>query len=377
MSTLFTKLWSRLLRNQWRVLLISFPAVFATGYVVWRMKQNKRGNDNNSIERESSESSPAVNQPQPPPSSATPPGTNQSNDEATDEQPLAGTTLPLSTMSTSINPLSSPTDSGFQGSMPSPADEPKSSDAEYPTPHSLPPTPCSLPVGSSPSSAIDTTVIRGGRARATIQLPIDIIGRFIGRTGKNIKSLMAESGAQIHVQQKNLSKEDSIVPCILQGTQAQINKAVDLICLRHPEVSVPSPQVYVTPLPIYSSSLGSTSTSSWDFTLKQPPIPSTTFLAIVTYIEKLNRVWLVPYSSTQLLEELHQSMATAYKTDDATPTGDNKEDIIGKSCAVRVNEVYWLRGRVVETNEESQYEVRLLDYGSSVIVPLASLRPLR
>lgn len=348
---------------------MSFPAALATGYVVWRLRQrqqqtNRSINGAEELDTHTVDTAPPL------------PTANQSTEEPiTDgEQPLAGSTLPLSTSAVDPTSISfpSPTDSGFQGGMPSPPDEPKSSDPDYPA---LPMTPCSLPVGASPTT-VDTTIIRGGRARATIQLPIDIIGRFIGRTGKNIKSLMAESGAQIHVQQKNLSKEDSVVPCILQGTQSQINKAVDLICLRHPEVSVPSPQVYITPLPIYSSSLGTNgATVSWDYTLKQPPTPTSIFLAIVTYIEKLNRVWLVPYSSTQLLEELHQSMANSYKTNDTEP--DKQAKIIGKSCAVRVNEVYWLRGQVVEVNEESQYEVKLLDYGSSVIVPLSSLRPLR
>ena len=45
------------------------------------------------------------------------------------------------------------------------------------------------------------------KSDATIQLPIDVVGRFIGRQGRNIKSLMAESGSQIHVQSKEPKSE--------------------------------------------------------------------------------------------------------------------------------------------------------------------------
>ena len=371
-------MWSSLFRNQPKTLLFTVPAAVATCCAVawvircWRRRENpvkqvQRSHNNVAMDP-----------------------CDEVVDLGNEEQPL-GSGMSLSTEVVSGNnsgvakPFPSPTDSGYQ--EPSSPDNPKCSNAEsisvMLTPQILPSTPCSIPC-TSPT--IDTTIIRGGRARATIQLPIDIIGRFIGRRGKNIKSLMAESGAQIHVQQKNLSKDATIVPCILQGTLTQINKAIDLICLCHPEVSLPSSHVYLPPLPIYpGSSANNSAATSWSYRLKPPQVPSSAFLAIVTYIEKLNRVWLVPYSSTQLLEELHQSMASAYKTeeqvDEAAESVDEErteEDIVGKFCAARVNEIYWLRGKIViGKNENTHYEVRLIDYGSSVIVPASSLKPLR
>ena len=335
--------------------MLSIPTAVAASYVMWTFQSRR-----NEKKMVSLHQSKLV--------------VEDSIDEAGEEQPLISSislsNVPVGQMGVShVKPFPSPTDSGYQ----EPSSPLKPNSAKH---HPLHSTPCSL-VGMSPT--INTTFIRGGRARTAIQLPIDIIGRFIGRQGKNIKSLMTESGAQIHIQQKNLSKDATIVPCILQGTQFQINKAIDLICLRHPEVSINSPSLYVPALSISTTSPNS-SVASWNYELESPQAPSTVFLAIVTYIEKLHRIWLIPFSSSQLLEELHQSMACAYKFEDLTSVSQKElveEDVIGKFCAVRVNEVYWLRGKVIDRNDSTHFEVKLMDYGSSVIVLTSSLKPLR
>ena len=299
-------------------------------------------------------------------------------------------------------------------------DDMRSPDGRYPPPSNSqqqqqpPAQPSEPPVVVAPPSYSTAPVdLRIPRSRATIQLPIDVVGRFIGRQGRNIKSLMAESGSQIHVQQKNLSRDATMVPCVLQGTNPQINKAIDLILLRHPEVVIPPiPTVFsqLPPSPINpvvdittNSSDGThpippvnqltAAETNWDYTLKPHVIPDSPFLAIATYIEKLNRIWLVPYSSTQQLDELHQAMTLAYSkrkvhppppssldSGVSIPTNDlPPEDIVGKYCAVRVSEVYWLRGRVntMRCDEGTDYEVKLMDYGSSVIVPPTAIKPLR
>lgn len=240
---------------------------------------------------------------------------------------------------------------------------------------------------NSLKQSVDAIPIRGGRVRATIHLPIDIVGRFIGRQGRNIKSLMAESGAQIHVQQKNLSKDADIVPCVVQGTQSQIATALDLIILRHPEIPFPPhfpslPSLYPPGLTekVNKDSPKECSSASWDHILQPSLKPAAVFLAIVTYIEKLNCVWLVPYSSTQLLEDLHQNMTRCYTCSEGH-LKDSKEkipSIVNKFVSVRVSEEYWLRGQVMKENEGGlNYEVQLMDYGSSVIVSLSAIRPLR
>ena len=249
--------------------------------------------------------------------------------------------------------------------------------ASLPSYHPPPSPPLPSSSAEKGRHSVDTTAIRGGRVRATLQLPVDVIGRFIGRQGRNIKTLMSESGAQIHVQQKSLTKDSLFVPCIVQGTQSQINTAIDLILTRHPEVSfsIPPPLPPLPPVNTVGKINDIQNEPNWDYTIEPSQCPSDVFLGIVTYIEKLNRLWLVPYTSTQLLETLHQSMSRNYTVEDSgaaktTPT-------LGKHCAVRVSDDYWLRGRVAKAIDESSYEIQLTDYGSSVIVPGSSIKPLK
>ena len=305
------------------------------------------------------------------------------------------------------------------------SEETRSPECSYQAGHQNQQQPQSMvsPVGGPTYSSAPVN-LRTPRSRATILLPVDIIGRFIGRQGRNIKSLVAESGSQIHVQQKNIGRDATMVPCVLQGTNAQITKAIDIILLRHPEVVIsptttilphspinPANNSNVTinngdapPIPIVHQLVPET---SWDYELQPYVIPESPFLAIATYIEKLNRIWLVPYSSTQQLDELHQAMTQAYSepkqqgvvihsssptltcvqlasSDSNTAASSDSsaihtKDIVGRYCAVRVSAVYWLRGRVINTRNDKgvDYEVKLMDYGSSVIVPSHALKPLR
>ena len=92
-------------------------------------------------------------------------------------------------------------------------DDMRSPDGQYPptsnTQQQQQPAPSIEPTMVPPTYSAAPVDLRIPRSRATIQLPIDVVGRFIGRQGRNIKSLMAESGSQIHVQQKNLSRDAS------------------------------------------------------------------------------------------------------------------------------------------------------------------------
>lgn len=366
MLTESNHLLSRIWSGRWKLLVycLSPAAVVLVSYAIWRLKKARR--QQFAIEK---------------------------TREVTSEEIVKPQSNPILDMSVVVAPTNistdiaaaSPSDSGYVEPCTPLPDTFKTSMASFSsilTPHPLPPTP-TISNGHLSYRFTDTTSIRGGRARASVQLPIEIVGRFIGRQGRNIKTLMSESGAQIHVQQKNITKDATVVPCIVQGTQDQISKALDLIMLRHPEVSFPPQYSSVSPSFTLYPSTSNTSDNdkdicSWDYILKPAVIPTSSFLAIVTYIEKLNRVWLVPYSSTQLLEDLHQSMTHSYPKEEKSKDDDEKVIILEKYCAVRVSDVYWLRGLVMKESEEGlTYEVKLMDYGSSVIVPLSGIKPLR
>lgn len=245
----------------------------------------------------------------------------------------------------------------------------------------------------------------GSRVRVSIQIPRDLVGRFIGKQGKNIKALMADStGAHVYVDQHSVPEGSAIVPCYIQGSGLQVNLALKIVSSKFPSIEMPkrwleSEPPLPSPLPhipassplstLFSSPLQSR--DSWKVELRPAAFPPSPFHAVVTYIESLSRVWLVPYESSGKLDELHQAMAYTYSLssplakNDGSPgsagaEGESEatEELVGRFCAVKVSEVHWLRGRVVGPGEDrGSFEVRLVDYGSAVMVPRGSVKPLK
>ncbi len=257
---------------------------------------------------------------------------------------------------------------------------------------------------SGSCDAMDST--KRSRVRIQLQLQRDVIGRFIGKQGRNIKALMQESGgAYVYLNQKSVSKEAGVVPCTIQGTSKQVDEALAIIERKFPEIcvaealvntqsisqsSLSQPQssssVFPTPpcstVPRISPS-GGEMVESWKCELQLASIPTKSFSATVSYIEGLRHVWIVPQDLSKEMDELHRSMSYCYCYS-GTPKhtlplpSDSQADLLGRFCAVRVSEIHWLRGRIVKFGEDMlTYEVQLVDYGSYVIVPPASINPLR
>lgn len=226
------------------------------------------------------------------------------------------------------------------------------------------------------------------RKRVMVQLPRDLVGRFIGKQGRNIKSLMSEAdGAHVYINQKNLSKDALIVPCTVQGTARQVEQALQIIACRYPELDLPSQleKDWFSQPPLPSPLFGTPRLNgeTWDMVLSTASIPSTPFSALVSYIESLSRLWIVPYEQSRELDEQHQSMSYTYCYATATgvdplPVQEGDDGLLKKFCAVRVSDIHWLRGQITKFSDDSRnYEVFLVDYGSTVVVPTSALRPLR
>ena len=227
------------------------------------------------------------------------------------------------------------------------------------------------------------------RIKVTVQIPKDLVGRFIGKQGRNIKSLMVESdGAHVYLNQKNLPKEAATVPCYIQGSSSQVNQALRMVEVKFPDIEIPNQldSVPFSPRSLPSPSFSPLSSEDmWTAELKPAVVPSSPFYAMVSYIESLVCVWLVPYceGGTDHLDDLHQSMSYLYCY--ATVVGsdighveDGDETVVGKYCAVKVSDIHWLRGHVTQLSDDGgNYEVQLVDYGSSVIVPATAIKPLR
>ena len=227
------------------------------------------------------------------------------------------------------------------------------------------------------------------RIKVTVQIPKDLVGRFIGKQGRNIKSLMVDSdGAHVYLNQKNLPKDAATVPCYIQGSSSQVNQALKIVEVKFPDIEIPNQldSVPFSPRSLASPSFSPQSSEEmWTAELKPAVIPSSPFYAMVSYIESLDCVWLVPYydPGTDHLDDLHQSMSYMYCY--ATVVGsdighveDGDESVVGKYCAVKVSDIHWLRGHVTRLSDDrGNYEVQLVDYGSSVIVPATAIKPLR
>ena len=234
---------------------------------------------------------------------------------------------------------------------------------------------------------------RKDRVRVVLQIPRSVVGRFIGKQGRNIKSLMqASNGAHVYVNQKNVPKDTQVVMCTVQGTAVQIKDAMNIIASKYPEIQIPpySNTVingegglvhHLSPLP--SAHFGASSQQTWnpwDVELLPAIIPLNSFSATICYLESETEVWLVSCEKAIELDDLHQSMSYVYCYTDFGRVNikEGDEAMIGRYCAVRVSEIHWLRGRVMRVGDDpGSYEVQLADYGSIVVVPPSAIKALR
>lgn len=248
----------------------------------------------------------------------------------------------------------------------------------------------SIAVAAEKESSSPSLAYRKDHARVMLHIPRSVVGRFIGKQGRNIKALMVDSnGAHVYVNQKNLPKDAQIVLCTVQGTSTQISGALTIIRAKYPEIDVPVyPPIstlfdHTSPLPSPNFGTPQQNGESWEVELLPAFIPRGSFSAMVCYIESLTEVWLVACEKSVELDEQHQSMSYTYCY--TTSTGndhilakESDKDLLGKFCAVRVSEIHWLRGRVAKFGDDSSnYEVQLMDYGSVVVVPPSAIKPLR
>lgn len=246
---------------------------------------------------------------------------------------------------------------------------------------------------SSKDSSSPPQTSRKDRIRITVQIPRSAVGRFIGKQGRNIKSLMTGSnGAHVYVNQKNLPKDAEFVLCTIQGTAGQIKDAIQIIAAKYPEIMIPPfPQLLgeggilhnISPVPSPHFGTLRQNGESWEVELLLASIPQGSFSAMVCYLETLTELWLVTCERSVELEEQHQSMSFTYcyttaNGSDHNTVKDGDRSLLGKFCAVKVSEIHWLRGRVTRFGDDAgSYEVQLMDYGSIVVVPPSSIKPLR
>jgi len=243
----------------------------------------------------------------------------------------------------------------------------------------------SVALGSQEESKPSPVLNRKERLRIVIQIPRDSVGRFIGKQGRNIKALMADSnGAYVYVNQKNLPNDAQFVLCTVQGTQSQVDEAVRIIEAKYPEIDTHlfSPFTSLN-FSSPSSSVPKPGEESWDVKLPPALIPSTSFSGMVSNIESLTKIWLVSSEKMCEMDKQHDSMVYAYSQVVSSGSSclvakERETSLLGKVCAVRVTEIHWMRGRVIRFSDNlSGYVIQLVDYGGMMEVPPSSVRPLR
>lgn len=339
----------------------------------------------------------------------------------------------MDSTSSSDGLLSLPSKSPTEPGKPSPPELPAGSAVKHPVPASLPDgtnhtCSASTTAASTPyqpkqgNQRADTDPLQGSkgmpkvgrrdRVRITIHIPREVVGRFIGKQGRNIKALMVDSyGAHVYVNQKNAPSDSNSVLCTVQGTSEQVEEAVKIIGAKYPEIEIPmasltglessvSPSlcpISPFPCPLFTgpssssaSSAATTAEDPWEVRLLPAQAPPRSFSAMASFIESMTHVWLVTWEKSSEVDRMHDSMSSVYKrcgfggaAEDGSGGGrlqprENDESLLGKFCAVRVSEIHWLRGRVTRLGDcMGTYEVQLVDYGSIVLVPSSSIRPLR
>ena len=67
--------------------------------------------------------------------------------------------------------------------------------------------------------------------RSTMYIPKPMVGWLIGKEGKNVREINANTGATITILQRRDNPELSTLPCRIEGTASEVNDAIS--CIRH------------------------------------------------------------------------------------------------------------------------------------------------
>ena len=214
----------------------------------------------------------------------------------------------------------------------------------------------------------------------SVQIPLWLVSRFIGRQGCSIKSLTQLSGAEFKVPRHPFT-ESSHTSCNITGSTKQIEAALALISQRFPEVTLP----HHSNLKLFHGPRRKPMPKKPQYSVNNQItpaiIPSTQFLASVSHIDSLSSIWLhVNSSDVCPYQVLYEKMNTAYEFASGCSVEcseeDNNEVTKGEYYAVRTSEGF-RRGLVKSTDGNTRHIIFLVDCGNHVNVTADRLVPLR
>ena len=218
----------------------------------------------------------------------------------------------------------------------------------------------------------------------TVQVPLWLVSRFIGRQGCSVKSLTQLSGAEFKVQRHTFT-ERSHTSCNITGSVKQIEAALGLISQRFPEVTLPNHPNMRVFQSRHKPAAKPCAQHSINNGITPGVIPFTQFLASVSYMDSLASIWVHCVNTSEVCpwQVLYEKMNTAYSFASGCSSEEDDEGVTvtkGQFYAIRTDRGDFVRGLVKEVStdcSDTEYSVFLVDYGNHVTVTADRLIPLR
>ncbi|XP_067394150.1 A-kinase anchor protein 1, mitochondrial [Emydura macquarii macquarii] len=200
-----------------------------------------------------------------------------------------------------------------------------------------------------------------------IEVPKHLVGRLIGKQGRYVSFLKQTSGAKIYIS--TLPYTQDIQICHIEGSQHHVDKALSLIGKKFKELSLTN--IYVSPAP--SLMLHSLPMTSWLM------LPDGVTVEVIV-VNQVNAGHMFVQQHTHptfhVLRSLDQQMYVCY-SQPGIPTLPTPVEV-GVICAAPGLDGAWWRAQVVGYfKDNSEVEIRYVDYGGYERVKIDTLRQIR
>ncbi|XP_059054205.1 A-kinase anchor protein 1, mitochondrial isoform X1 [Achroia grisella] len=201
-------------------------------------------------------------------------------------------------------------------------------------------------------------------------IPQTLVGLLIGKHGSFVAQIKAKTGASVYVRRHPDSVKQKI--CAVEGTQSEIEAALDVIKEKFPEKRFPnfcmqeiSAELYQRLAPLVP-----------DF-LQLQLVESVNNDTIMTCLVSAGHFFLQQplHPTFPSLHALHRLMAATYQNPDVPALPRPVKE--GSICAAPT-ENNWYRAQVISTSEENDTSVvKLVDFGGYLTVDNDQLKQIR
>lgn len=199
-------------------------------------------------------------------------------------------------------------------------------------------------------------------------IPQTLVGLLIGKHGSFVTLIKGKTGASVYVRRHPDSVKQKI--CAVEGTQSEIEAALDMIREKFPEKRFPnftleeiSPELYQKLMPLVPEFL--------------QLVESVNNETIMTCLVSAGHFFLQQplHPTFPSLHALHRLMAATYSQPDVPPLPSPVKE--GSICAAPT-ENNWYRAQVISASEEAGTAVvKLVDFGGYLTLDADQLKQIR